>query len=162
MIHTVIIPAILTFAPWLVVRYVLATNTSRRLSYRQAAPYLWASAALWVVAMNLPVVPINDQTLTFGMHFTGGVVACVLYYFVVKAYALRFSVWWHAPVLFYFFVSGLGVANELLELLLNQTGIAVLDVHQNDTWWDLTANTSGGGSAFICVEIFRKLAARKA
>lgn len=156
MIYLVIIPALLTFAPWLVVRYVLPTPASRRVTYRQAAPYLWLAAVLWVVAMTLPVVPITSQTNTFGMHFTGGVVACILFYFAARAYGWRFKVRWHAWVALYFFVSGLGVANELFELLLNLTGIEVVDVHPNDTWWDLTANTLGAAIAFASSQVVRR------
>lgn len=157
MIYYVVIPTLLTFAPWLVVRYMLATKESRSVTYRQAIPYLWTAAVLWVVALSLPVVPINNQTESFGIHFTGGIVACILFYFAAKAYGWRFSIWWYAPVVLYFFASGLGVANELFELFLNQTGIVVADVHQNDTWWDLTANTLGAATAFLCSKSVRYL-----
>lgn len=159
-IYYVVLPALLTFAPWLVVRHVFANPHSRNMSYRQAAPYLWAAAVLWEVAMNLPVVPINEQTETFGMHFTGGVVACVLYYFVIKAYGLKFPAWWYTPVILYFFVSGLGVTNELFENFLYQTNIAVMPMSITDTWWDLTANTLGAATAFACAEVLRKLKTR--
>lgn len=155
MIYNVVIPALLTFVPWLAVKYVFATKESRQFGYRQAAPYLWSAAVLWVVAMNLPVVPINNQTDTFGMHFTGGIVACILYFFAVKAYGWRFSAGWHAPVILYFFVSGLGVANELFENLLWQTNILVVPMSPTDTWWDLTANTLGASVAFAVAYLFR-------
>ena len=41
----------------------------------------------------------------------------------------------------YFLVSGLGVANELFELLIEKTGITY--VGSWDTWWDLLANSLG-------------------
>lgn len=107
--------------------------------------------------MTLPVVPINDQTDTFGMHFTGGVVACILFYFAARAYGWHFPKWWHAPVALYFFASGLGVLNELFENLLYQTNIVVVPMSSTDTWWDLTANTLGAATAFAVAQIFRRV-----
>lgn len=109
--------------------------------------------------MQLPVIHINDQTQTFGMHTMGGVVACILFYFVLRAYKLHFRDWWQKPLMLFFFASGLGVLNELFELLLNQTGIIVEPMHAHDTWWDLTANTFGAATAFIFIEAYRRIRA---
>lgn len=107
--------------------------------------------------MQLPVIHINDQTQTFGMHSFGGIVACILFYFVVKAYGLKFAGWWQKPLMLYFFASGLGVLNELFELFLDQIGIITEPMHPNDTWWDLTANTLGAATAYIVIETYRHI-----
>lgn len=157
MIYFVIIPVLLAFVPWFVVRYILATKASRQMTYGQAAPYLLPAAACWEVAMQLPVIHISNETQTFGMHSFGGIVACILFYFALKAYRLTFDVWWQKPLMLYFFASGLGVLNELFELLLNKTGVIVEPMHAHDTWWDLTANTLGAAVGFIAIEIYRRI-----
>ncbi|HZM64658.1 MAG TPA: hypothetical protein VFB59_05985 [Candidatus Saccharimonadales bacterium] len=157
MIYGIILPTLLTFVPWLAVRYVFTTKFSRQMTYGQSARYLWPAAIAWEIGVLLPVIPIINETETFGMHTMGGIAAGILFYFVVKAYHLRFGSWWQKPLALYFLVCGLGVSNELFELLLNKTGIIVKAVHQNDTWWDLTANTLGATMAFICAELYRCL-----
>lgn len=159
-IHFVLLPVLITFVPWVLTRFVFATSYSKRFSYRQSAPYLWAAAILWEVGLFLPEVSINGQTETFAQHFAGGVVAAILFYFFASAYGIRFARWWQKPLTLYFFVSGLGVANELLELLTDITGLVVDPVHRNDTWWDLLANTVGAGIAFACAELYRRTRAK--
>lgn len=154
-IHYIFIPLLLTFAPWLIVRYVLATEQSKRFSYKQAAPYLFAATAIWMLALALPNVAITDQTDTTTMHTLGGVVASILFFFAAKAYGVPFKAWWQEPLALYFFVSGLGILNELLELFMYQTGILVIPVHQNDTWWDLLANTTGATIGYLIALGFR-------
>lgn len=126
------------------------------MTYRKSAPYLWAAAVAWEIGMLLPIIPVSDETETFGMHGMGGIAAGILFYFVVKAYSLHFSGWWQKPLALYFFVSGMGVMNELFEFFLNKTTILVEPMHQNDPWWDLTANTVGATIAFVCAEAYRR------
>jgi hypothetical protein len=156
MAYDIVFPILLTFVPWLVVRYVFATEHSRTVSYRTTAPYLWGASALWFIGGFLPTIPMAE-TDSFQLHMTGGMAACVLFFFAVKTYRVRFTEWWQEPLFLYFFVSGLGVANELLELLLNKTSILAVSVHQNDTWWDFLANNLGAAIAFGCVLIYRWL-----
>lgn len=126
------------------------------MTYRQSAPYLLAAVIVWEVGLLLPSVDINSQTDTFLQHFMGGIASGILFYFVIKAYGLRLNKWWQKPVLLYFLVCGLGVANELLELFMDQTGLIIDLVHRNDTWWDLLANTLGAAVAFVCAELYRR------
>ncbi|MGH7196837.1 MAG: hypothetical protein ACREGJ_03700 [Candidatus Saccharimonadales bacterium] len=146
MIYTVLIPLALLFMPWVLVRYVFATDKTRQLPYMQHAGYLWAAAIAWVLAMTLPNVPISPETDTTTMHFTGGVVATILFLYVTRVYQIKFATWWLQVLALYFFVSGLGVLNELFELFLDKTGISPIE--EGDEWWDLLANTVGGFVAY--------------
>jgi VanZ family protein len=157
MIYELVIPLLLTFAPWVAVRYVFSTPQSKQFSYRQSIPYLWTAAALWVASVYVPNVPVTDQSNSFSMHFLGGIIAGILFFFVRKAYKVHFSQWWQEPLMLYFFASGLGVLNELFELFLDQSGILVVEVHRNDTWWDLTANTLGAFLAYLLALVYRHL-----
>lgn len=154
-LYGLVLPLFLLVAPWVAVRYVLATETSRRISYKQAAPYLVPAALLWAGAVLLPRIPIaGGATDTFLLHTGGGVVAAILFWFAVRAYRLRFRQWWQEPLFLYFFASGLGVLNELFEFALSLAGI--LPDKGGDTWWDLTANTLGVALAFLVVRTLRK------
>lgn len=109
---------------------------------------------LWESDIRLHVA---GQTDTFALHAMGGVVACILFFFVLKAYELRFKEAWQKPILLFFFVSGMGVTNEIFELFLNRTGIIVMSVHENDTWWDLVANTIGAAIAYLVALAYKSV-----
>lgn len=57
--------------------------------------------------------------------------------------------WWHEWVGLFFFVSTLGVLNELFELFLNK--VAYPGMILGDERWDLLANTVG---AFISFGVY--------
>ena len=155
-IYGLVLPLFLLVAPWVVVRYVLTTAVSQRVSYKQSAPYLVPAAVLWAGAVLLPRIPIaNGATDTFLLHTGGGVVAAILFWYTVHCYRLRFVAWWQEPLLLYFFAGGLGVLNELFEFLLFQIGW--LPDKGGDTWWDLAANTLGVALAYLVVRTLRKL-----
>lgn len=95
----------------------------------------------------LPNIPISSETDTFSQHAMGGVVASILFFAAKHAYQWHFAHWWQLPLALYFFVSGLGVTNELFELLTTKSGIIIID--SGDVWWDLLANTCGAGVAYL-------------
>jgi hypothetical protein len=145
MIYLFVIPLSILVLPWVITRYILVTQASAKVSYDTLFPYLASAALLWVTSFFLPNIPLTAETETFSQHATGGVVASILFFAAVRAYGWRFNQWWQLPVSLYFFVSGLGVANELFELLTTKTGLIIID--SSDVWWDLLANTVGAGIA---------------
>ncbi len=151
-----IVPLLLLCVPWLFARYVFATPASKQLSYRQSLPYLAPSAILWVIGFELPEFSLaHGATYTFGLHTTGGIIAAILFWYVVRAYRLRFAWWWQEPLALYFFVCGLGVLNELFEFAMFSAGLS--PDNGRDTWWDLTANTLGATLAFATMLVIRRL-----
>lgn len=154
MIYLVLIPVLLAVLPWLVIRFMCTTDTSRQMSYDQAAPYLLAAACLWIAAFFVPNIPVSSETDTFSQHAVGGVAAGVLFLFARKAYGWQFKEWWQPWLALYGFVSGLGVLNELFELITTKTGVIIID--GSDVWWDLLANTIGGAVAFAAYEVLRR------
>jgi hypothetical protein len=154
MIYSLYIPLALLFVPWLLVRFVFTTEKTRRLPYLKHAPYLWAAAALWWLALFVPNVPLSPETETFSMHFTGGGVAVILFLYVVKVYQLKFTYTWQAWMAMFMFVSTLGVLNELLEFFLDVTRI--MPMPRGDTWWDLWANTLGALFVYFAVRLYPK------
>lgn len=154
MLYTVVLPILLLFVPWLLVRFVFRTNHTKSLAYKTHAPYLWVAAALWVLAFILPDVHISTQTDTFTMHTIGGVIAALLFVYATKAYKIHFAVWWQAWVGLYLFASGLGVLNELFEFFLDTTKIA--PVIGGDEWWDLLANTIGASMGYVALVLLRR------
>lgn len=153
MIYLVVIPLGLLVLPWYLARYVFVTSKTKNLPYRQLAPYLWLCSGLWVVSQIVPNVPISPETDTFSMHFIGGVVATILFLFVIRAYDLKFNHQWQLWLGLYLFVSALGVANELFEFFLDESGL--MPMPNTDTWWDLTANTLGAFMALALARLFR-------
>lgn len=153
MIYHVFIPIALTVVPWMLVRFAFTTPQTRKLPYRKLSLYLWLAAYFWIFALSLPAIPISHETTTFTMHFTGGVVAAILFEYFTKAYQLKFTAIWQQLVLLYLVVSGLGVLNELFEFYLNWSGLDPQSAA--DTWWDLYANTLGG---FLGFGVFRLVA----
>lgn len=152
MLYSVVIPILLLFVPWLLVRYVFATKQTKNLAYRTYAPYLVAASALWVLSFLLPNVPISSETDSFTMHSLGGMVAAVLFVYTVKSYDIRFEAMWQVWVGLYLFTSGLGVLNELAEFFLTKTNVE--PIVGGDEWWDLLANTLGAFVAFGALWLF--------
>jgi glycopeptide antibiotics resistance protein len=154
-IYAVIIPALLLFMPWVLVRYVFVTKKTSKLNYRANAEYLWLAAGVWVLSQLLPRVSIYGQTDTFIMHTLGGVVAAILFVYTIKSYKIEFEATWQLWVGLFLFVSALGVLNELFEFFLYAVGVP--GVVGGDEWWDLTANTLGSFAAYGGMMIFKKL-----
>ncbi len=159
MIYFVLIPIGLLFVPWLLVRYVFATEATRDLSYRSHAIYLWVAAVVWELSQLLPEVPVApNETSSFTMHFCGGVAAAILYVYALKAYKLRFNHVWQLWVGLFLFASALGVLNELFEFAGYRTGLMPPDTSTMvftpvDTWWDLAANTTGSLVTLLIVRL---------
>lgn len=112
---------------------------------KKATWYLPVTAGvLFLLSFRLPEIPITSQTSTFTQHAVGGGVYCALL-FVYFAQLFRWD-WSHSTtaIILFAWVSAFGAANELLELLLNQLGVARINL--SDTNWDILANTMG---AFI-------------
>jgi hypothetical protein len=57
-------------------------------------------------------------------------------------------------VFVYMCVSAFGVANELLEFLLDFAGIGIFSADRYDVWFDLTANTTGAFVVFLLYRLF--------
>lgn len=118
----------------------------QRITERKAHSFgiLALAAFLFFISWYLPSPLIEGRYTAFTTHVVGGgMFAALLWVYIRSHYA------WNIPVILdllilFFFVSGLGVANELFELAVVQLGLARLD--GSDTWWDLLANTIG---AFI-------------
>jgi hypothetical protein len=146
-------PLIILFAPWLIARYIFRTAETAQLAYAPLMPYLAGASALWILSFFLPGIPISSEMETFSQHAAGGVAATILFWYFVRAYRWRFAYWWQEIAALYFFVGGLGVANELFELATTKSGLIVVD--GGDVWWDLLANTCGAALAFLFVFALR-------
>lgn len=150
MLYIIVPPFLLISMPWLLARYVFVTDRTRKLPYSRHVAYLWVAAVLWLVSFFLPNLPVTVESDTFTQHMTGGAVATVLFFYLVNVYKISFKYWWKPIVALYFFVSGLGVANELMELFLQKTNLMYIE--NDDVCWDLLANTTG---AFLAYAVMR-------
>lgn len=113
---------------------------------------LASASLLFFLSLLLPSPLIHGQNTNFTTHFVGGgVFTGLLWLFLKLNFKLKLSPLGELASL-YFFVCGLGVANELFEFFAN--GIGLLQIPSNDTWWDLFANTLGGGVFWIVYRLF--------
>ncbi len=134
MLQSILVPvAMYGMYPWVMHR-MLGIRTSRSV-------WIVAACAAYAISWYLPSFLIGGENTAFSTHFVGGGLFCALLWMAI-VYDGRWQLaWFQHLALLYFLVSGLGVANELFELLLSQT--VMPDFSMNDTWWDLLANSLG-------------------
>ncbi|MBI4239504.1 hypothetical protein HY620_00755 [Candidatus Uhrbacteria bacterium] len=132
-IVSVVVPLVLYF----VFPLVLARFAQRAVSRTPLA----IACVLFFVSWYLPSPDIEGRYTAFTTHAVGGgVFTGFLWLYVRQFFSRKFQPLTELAIL-YFFVSGLGVANELFEFAVVTFGFARLD--PSDTWWDLVANTIG-------------------
>lgn len=112
------------------------------------------AGVIYPVARLLPEPSITPESITLLQHFVGGGFISTLYFIyfirqvkVVQPLAIRL-------VALYFFTSGMGVANELLEFTATKIGLHQLD--GSDVWWDLVANTLGAFTLYAIILLCKK------
>jgi hypothetical protein len=142
--------------PQLIVRFV---NNEPKLD--RTTIYLVFAFILPLIWIFLPKEVLTMREVNFIQHGVGGGVAVgfVAIYFI-KNFRERFAIFNNIlfQLLFvYALVSMLGVANELLEFLLDFSDIGIFSADRYDTWFDLLANSTGAFGVFICWAIGRKL-----
>ncbi len=118
-------------------------------------PWLYAACVLYMISWWLPSPLIEGRDTSFTTHFLGGGVFTGLLWYYLKQ-SLGWKAHWLLEAFSLFaLVSALGVANELLEIVLYvfhdmPNGIS-------DTSWDLLANTFGALAFYLVYVIsFRK------
>lgn len=142
-IYFFLMSATLFVLPQLLVRFALGypvwDKRIRFLVYAAALPVLW---------YLLVPKELNDiRYINFLQHAIGGGVSVgfvTLYFISVfreKFYLMEMFIF--QAVFVYMCVSAFGVANELLEFLLDFAGIGIFSADRYDVWFDLTANTVG-------------------
>ncbi len=134
--------------PQLIVRYI-----EKIPKFDSSVIYLAFAFCLPLIWMFVPKEIIEFRQINFLQHAVGGGVAVgfISIYFI-KNFRERFPVFnnFFFQLIFVFaLVSMLGVANELLEFLLDYLGIGIFSADRYDTWFDLLANTSGALGVFL-------------
>lgn len=108
---------------------------------------LVVAGILFFVSWYLPSPKIQGEYTAFTTHFLGGGIFCGLVWLYITR-QLNVKLGWAMNLLgLFFFVSGLGVLNELFELVI--TSLGFVGLNPSDTWWDLLANTFGAVSGVI-------------
>lgn len=95
---------------------------------------------LYFIAWYLPSFEIHGKNTGFVTHLLGGVSCGFFWIYAKEQLQLKFNSLFDL-ILLYAVVSSLGVANELFELVAHE--LKLTRITGFDTWWDLTANTSG-------------------
>lgn len=115
--------------------------------------YLIFAACLPLIWIFLPRELASVRQVNFLQHMIGGgvAVAFVSIYFI-KSLRENYPIFKN-PIFQLFFVyalvSMLGVANEILEFMLDRLKVGIFSTDRYDTWFDLTANTVGAISLYF-------------
>lgn len=144
-IVSIVIPLFVYYALPPVVGYLTRKPTA-------ADSMLLVACLAYFISWYLPSPSIDGQNTAFTTHLIGGGVFSGLLWLYLKNH-LRWQTSVALELLSLFtFVSALGVANELVELLLVELGLTNLSLA--DTSWDLLANTLGALLFWICYKLF--------
>jgi len=142
----------------LVIPALLLTLTPRIVTYfggepKRYMPWLYAASVLYMISWWLPSPLIEGRDTSFTTHFLGGrgvyghgLVLSEAIFEVERALAAR------KPFSLFVLVSTLGVANELLEVVLYVFGRMPNGI--SDTSWDLLANTLGALTFYLVYVVF--------
>lgn len=149
----------LFIVPQLFVRYLLGNpvwnKNVRYLFYASALPVLWYTF--------VPNALNSIREINFLQHAIGGGVAVGLVsLYLINVLKEKFTLLGNFPlqiVFVYFLVSGFGVANELLEFLLDFFKVGIFSADRYDVWFDLVANTIGAFSVFFVYKIMSLVSA---
>lgn len=102
-----------------------------------------AMAISFLMLLATTIFPMDTGIGNILLHaIGGGVAASCLFEYIRRVYRVAVTPL-QEVVLLFFFVSGFGVANELLEFLLQSVSGMRFSLSPVDTWLDLLANTCG-------------------
>lgn len=141
----------------LVIPALLLVLTPRIVTYfggepKRYMPWLYAASVLYMISWWLPSPLIEGRDTSFTTHFLGGGVFTGMVWYYLKQ-SLKWSAHWLLEAFSLFvLVSTLGVANELLEVVLYVFGRMPNGI--SDTSWDLLANTLGALTFYLVYVIF--------
>ena len=148
-ITSIVVPIVIYFF----VPRILSSISGEKI---RSTALLFFACLLFFVSWYVPSPSIEGKYTAFATHFLGGGgFTALLWIYIRSQLHLRLHAL-HDICILYFLVSGLGVANEIFELIVVKVGLAHLDA--SDTWWDLLANTLG---AFVIYGSQRAAAAFK-
>lgn len=147
---------ILFIVPQLIVRFVEGQP-----KVDSSVLYLVFAFCLPLIWIFLPKEILEFRSVNFIQHAVGGGVAVgfVSIYFIknFKEKYLFFNNFFGQLLFVFAVVSMLGVTNELLEFLLDYSGVGIFSADRYDTWYDLLANTSGALGVFLAWVIGKKI-----
>lgn len=138
MLNAIVLSFVVPLAVLLIVPRIVARYGGEPKRYRW---WLYAACTLYIVSWWLPSPLIQGQDTSFTTHFLGGGIFTGMVWYYLKM-SLKWRAHWLLEAFSLFaLVSALGVANELLEIVLYLFGRMPNGI--SDTSWDLLANTLG-------------------
>lgn len=115
---------------------------------------LWAAGIVSAVAIVLTEqFDGTNRLANFTEHFFGGGVPAGLVFIYLRRHLGKLSILQELCLLF-FFVSGFGALNELLEFLLDQTTARAYSTDRWDTWYDILANCLGVLTGWLIWKVY--------
>lgn len=151
MINALVLCVVVPVAVLLLVPRIVAHYGGDVKRYRW---WLYAACTLYIVSWWLPSPLIQGRDTSFTTHFLGGGVFTGMVWYYLKR-SLQWRAHWLLEAFSLFaLVSVLGVANELLEIVLYLFGRMPNGI--SDTSWDLLANTLGAFVFYVCYKLVQR------
>ncbi len=150
---------ILTISLWLayivlswLFLFFFSSNKNQRPNWRWLSVLMITTFIAVVYSLSLA---IDDLELAnrFLHVFGGGVMGILLCYLAVRDNRIKVN-YWQFVIFSFLVVLSLGVANEILEFILQFTVYFTFSANSYDTWWDLSSNVAG---ALLALLIFTPL-----
>lgn len=128
----------------IVIVFVMLAWVFRLKLGRQSWQLISLAAATSAVSIAMiRLWPSYDRGVNFIEHALGGGVPSAFMLFALLAAHKRRFTWLQELVLLFFFVSGTGALNELLELFGDTVTAFEFSIDRFDTWYDILANSLG-------------------
>jgi hypothetical protein len=125
------------------------------IGYSKGQWILFFASAIVAFFLFYPGIEYSSGIGNFWLHFFGGGVVCALIYEYLKLNLKLKFIFIINCLILYFFTSGLGVGNELLELFIDLIFRRKSSSSFTDTAIDLLANTLGSFFGYFCTSIIR-------
>lgn len=155
-IYFFLMSLILFILPQLLVKAI----TKENIKINSNLIYLVFAFILPLIWIFIPLELRDNRFINFLQHSIGGGVAVgFVGFYLIQSLDSLWPLLKKFPIQFifvYLLVSGFGVANELLEFLLDTFGVGIFSADRYDTWFDLFANTSGAIIIFLVLYLINK------
>jgi len=143
--------AILTIIFILGLAYWLKWETRKKVSLTKHWRWLLATALVQIIGNAISAIDPNPLRANIFLHaIGGGVASTLLFFYLIKTFEVRLN-WRLTLVILFFFVSTLGVMNELIEYGLELMNFGIFSVDTHDTWRDFVSNSTGALTAWIVI-----------
>jgi hypothetical protein len=115
------------------------------------------AAISFVAIFIIRLWPVYDRSVNFVEHAVGGGVPSAFMLAALLVATKRRFTWLQELALLFFFVSGTGALNELLEFLGDTVTTFQFSIDRFDTWYDILANSLGALAGWLVIRVLQTM-----